>query len=77
MGTLFFRNEMKHFLDIIQKGSRTSDDVLLNVKQAIACVEEIMHVGMVTIDLSVPRSKLRIQEENVKRFAGRVYRCLL
>ncbi len=65
MGTLFFRNEMKHFLDIIQKGSRTSDDVLLNVKQAIACVEEILHVGMVTIDLSVPRSKLRTKEENL------------
>lgn len=65
MGTLFFRNEMRHFLDIIQKGSRTSDDVLLNVKQAIACVEEIMHVGMVTIDLSVPRTKLRTQEQNL------------
>lgn len=65
MGTLFFRNEMKHFLDIIQKGSRTSDDVLLNVKQAIACVEEIMHVGMVTIDLSIPRTKLRTQEQNL------------
>lgn len=64
MGTLFCRNEMKYFLDIVQRLSRTSDEVLMNIRQAITCVEDIMHVGKVTIDLSVPQTRLRAQEQN-------------
>ncbi|MBR4085981.1 MAG: GGDEF domain-containing protein [Lachnospiraceae bacterium] len=64
MGALFYKDEMKQFLDIIQRLSRTSDEVLLNVRQAIACVEDIIHIGKVTIDLSVPQTKLRAQVQN-------------
>jgi len=70
VGTLFCRNEMKYFLDIVQRLSRTSDEVLMNVRQAITCVEDIMHVGKVTIDLSVPQTRLRAQEQN---FSGVLY----
>lgn len=64
MGTLFCKNEMKNFLDIIQRLARTNEEVLLNVRQAIACVDDIIHIGKVTIDLTVPQTKLRAQLQN-------------
>ena len=70
MGILFSGNEMKSFLDIIQRLSRNNDEVIMNVRQAIDCIDDIMHVGKVTLDLSVPETKLRAQ---VQDFFGVLY----
>jgi len=70
MGTLFCSNEMKQFLEMIQRTGRSSEEVLANVNKAILCVSDEMHMGKVTLDLSVPQSKLRTQ---VQSFSSVLY----
>lgn len=70
MGALFSNKEMKQFFDMMQKPVRSIGEVMVNVRQAIICIEEKMHMGKVIIELSVPQTKLRAQEQN---FTGILY----
>lgn len=67
MGVVFCNKEMKKFLNIIQRLTRTDEEVLTNIRQAINCVEDIMHIGKVSMDLSVSRNKLRVREHYFSR----------
>lgn len=70
MGTLFCSNEMKQFYHIMQKPVRNVDDVLRNVREAIVCIEDKMHMGKVLIDILVPQTKIRSKMQD---FSGVLY----
>jgi GGDEF domain-containing protein len=67
---MFCSNEMKQFFNMIQKPIRTSEELLVNVRQAISYLEGILKIGKVLIELSVPKTRLRAQ---ILNFIGILY----
>lgn len=65
MSNFFGSEEIKEFLELVQKPVRSSEELLINVKRAIMYIANDMHMGKVVISLSVPQSKLRAQIENL------------
>ncbi|MBR3824311.1 MAG: GGDEF domain-containing protein [Lachnospiraceae bacterium] len=70
MATMFCSNEMKQFFEMIQKPVRTSEELLVNVRLAIAYLEESLEIGKVLLEFSAPKTKLRAQTQN---FTGILY----
>ena len=70
MGVLFSSVGFKEFVEIMQKQVRSTEELLGNIRKAMVCVEEEMHIGKLTLELSVPETKVRGQREN---FSGVLY----
>ena len=70
METSFCSKEMKQFFDIMHKPTRSGEDVLVNVRLALSCMEGCLGIGKVHIDFSAPKTKLRPQSQN---FSGILY----
>lgn len=65
MGELFCGKGIESFFEIIQRPVRSNEELLGNVRQAVSCIQDVMHIGKVTLNLSVPQSKLRAQIDNL------------
>ncbi len=64
MSKIFNSKNVERFFEIMQQPKRSQTEVIEQTRQAISCIVEEMHIGKVTISLSVPQSKLRAQIDN-------------
>lgn len=64
---IFCSNEIKQFFELMQKPIRTSEELSVNVRLAITCLEGSLEIGKVLLELSAPKTKLRVQTQNFTR----------
>lgn len=63
MGELFTSAGLKEFFEIMQKPVRSTEELLENIRKSMLYIEDEMHMGKVTLELSVPQTKVRAQLE--------------
>lgn len=61
MGKLFNSKNMELFLTLLHKPVSSREELVGNVRLALECIAEEMHIGKVTVNLSMPQSQLRAQ----------------
>lgn len=62
-----FGEQMEEFLRIVQGHAETQEEVAANIVRALDAVAESLHIGKVDTYLSVPRTKLREQIDDMSR----------
>lgn len=67
MGRLLRDEKAMEFFQIMQSSLNPDLDVAESVNRAISCIAKEMHIGRVTVNLSVPMSNLRAPIDNVTR----------
>ena len=66
MEGLFLQDNMRDFCSIIQKPATSMDEVLQNVGKATGLIAQDMHLGYVSLLLSVPATALRNKIDNAE-----------
>lgn len=64
MSNLFGSKKIKQFFEIVQRPVHSKEELIEGVRQALALIADDMHFGKVTVNLSIPQSKLRAQIDN-------------
>ncbi len=61
MGKLFSSKNMERFLEILHMPVGSREELVVNARLALECIVREMHIGKVTVNLSIPQSQLRAQ----------------
>ena len=65
MGKLFCSDKVERFFELIQRPVFSQEEQEESARQAIACIAEEMHIGKVTVKVSLPQFKLRTKADNL------------